>query len=102
MLVYGLVRTDAVGWGSPQTIAALVIAAVLLARSSSSRRGSPTRRWCPSGSCAPALAGANLAMLCVGGSMFAMWYFVSLYLQGVLGESPLHGAGSRSCPARSR
>ena len=46
----------------------------------------------------PALAGANLAMLCVGGSMFAMWYFASLYLQGVLGESPLR-AGLAFLPA---
>jgi MFS family permease len=37
-------------------------------------------------------------MLCVGGSMFAMWYFASLYLQGALGESPLR-AGLAFLPA---
>ena len=91
-LVYGLVRTDVVGWGSPQTAAALVVAAVLMAAflfvetrvAASPLVPLPLLRT-------PALAGANLAMLCVGGSMFAMWYFTSLYLQGVLGESPLRG-----------
>ena len=28
-------------------------------------------------------------MFCLGGSVFAMWYFVSLYLQQVLGYSPI-------------
>ena len=45
-----------------------------------------------------ALAGANIAMACVGGSMFAMWYFVSLYLQEVLHLSPLQ-AGVGFIPA---
>jgi predicted MFS family arabinose efflux permease len=37
-------------------------------------------------------------MACVGGSMFAMWYFVSLYLQEVLGMTPLD-AGLAFIPA---
>ncbi len=44
------------------------------------------------------LTGANIAMACVGGSMFAMWYFVSLYLQEVLYLSPLQ-AGVGFIPA---
>ena len=45
-----------------------------------------------------ALMGANISMACVGGSMFAMWYFVSLYLQEVLAMSPLD-AGLAFIPA---
>ena len=36
-----------------------------------------------------ALTASNLAMLFVGGAMFSMWFFVSLYLQDVLRFSPL-------------
>jgi predicted MFS family arabinose efflux permease len=36
-----------------------------------------------------ALSTANLVVFALGASMFAMWYLVSLYLQQVLGYSPL-------------
>ena len=35
------------------------------------------------------LAGANILVFLLGAAMFAMWYFVSLYLQQVLGYSPI-------------
>ncbi len=35
------------------------------------------------------LTGANVLVLLLGAAMFAMWYFVSLYLQQVLGYSPI-------------
>ena len=98
-LVYGLVRTDVIGWGSPATAAALAIAAVLMAGFLVVETRVATSPLVPLRMLrVPSLAGANLAMLCVGGSMFAMWYFASLYLQGVLGESPLR-AGLAFLPA---
>jgi len=36
-----------------------------------------------------ALSGANLAMLMCGAAVFPMWLFLSLYMQDVLGFSPL-------------
>ena len=36
------------------------------------------------------LSVANLVMLLIGGATFGMWFFVSLYLQQVLGFSPIH------------
>ena len=36
-----------------------------------------------------ALTGANLVMFCFGVAMFAMWFFLSLYLQQVLGYDPV-------------
>ena len=36
-----------------------------------------------------AVTGANLVMFCFGASMFAMWFFLSLYLQQVLGYDPV-------------
>ncbi len=98
-LVYGLVRTDSVGWVSGETFAAMAIALVLVAAFLVIETRVATAPLVPLGILrSPALAGANLAMLCVGGAMFAMWYFVSLYLQGVLGESPLM-AGLAFLPA---
>ena len=35
------------------------------------------------------LSAANLVVFALGSSVFAMWYFVTLYLQNVLGYSPL-------------
>jgi predicted MFS family arabinose efflux permease len=35
------------------------------------------------------VTGANLVMFCFGVGMFAMWFFLSLYLQQVLGYSPV-------------
>lgn len=35
------------------------------------------------------LTAANLVVFCMGGATFAMWYFVSLYLQNVLGYQPI-------------
>ena len=35
------------------------------------------------------LTGANVAVVLMGSSMFALWYFISLYLQQVLGLTPI-------------
>ena len=35
------------------------------------------------------LSGANVVVFCLGAAVFAMWYFLSLYLQEVLGYSPI-------------
>ncbi len=97
--VYGIVQTNVHGWTSTWTWTPIAAAAVLLAaflfielRVASSpivSLGLMKSR---------VLTGANIAMACVGGSMFAMWYFVSLYLQEVLYLSPLQ-AGVGFIPA---
>ena len=98
-LVYGVVRTDTNGWTSPETLIALALAAVLLVAFLVIEARVSRAPLVPLGLLrSRGLAGANLAMLCVGGSMFAMWYFVSLYLQGVLGHGPLR-AGLEFLPA---
>ena len=37
----------------------------------------------------PALRAANVVILLLGAALFAMWFFLSLFLQQVLGHSPL-------------
>src|SRR6202008_2203377 len=89
-LVYGVVRSEEPGRGAAGPLAWLVVAAVLIAAFLVVETRVARAPLAPLGLLrSRALAGSNLAMFFVGGSMFAMWYFVSLYLQGVLGESPL-------------
>jgi EmrB/QacA subfamily drug resistance transporter len=90
VLTYGIVRTDQHGWGSARTLLTLAAGAALLAvfvvveGRLAARPLVPLRIFA-----SRALSGANVVVFCLGGSVFAMWYFVSLYLQQVLGYSPL-------------
>jgi EmrB/QacA subfamily drug resistance transporter len=89
-LAFGLVRASTYGWGSARTVATLAIGLALLGLF-----GLIEGRFAK----APlmplrilrsrALVGANAVVLLLGAGMFAMWFFVSLYLQEVLGDSPL-------------
>ncbi|MFI5685381.1 MFS transporter [Streptomyces sp. NPDC051636] len=85
LLVLGVVRTDAQGWGSPAPLAMLVSAATLLAAFvfAESRAPAPLlrlgllrSRW---------VAGANVLVFFSTAGQFAAFYFVSLYMQQVLG-----------------
>ena len=83
-LVYGIVRTDALGWGSigvlaPIAASAALIGAFVLVESRFARDPlMPLHIFR-----LPALSAANLAMLLLAASTFAMWFLVSLYLQQV-------------------
>ncbi|CAL9593320.1 Multidrug resistance protein Stp [Streptomyces sp. enrichment culture] len=85
LLVLGVVRTDALGWDSPVTWATLAAAAVLLAAfvCAESRADAPLLRlglvrcrW---------VAGANVLVFLAAAGQFTAFYFVSLYMQQVLG-----------------
>ena len=90
LLVLGIVRTDQTGWGSAPTLAIIAAGIVLLAvfvlvEGRFARAPlMPLRIWR-----SRTLSAANVVVLLVGGSTFAMWFFVSLYLQQVLGYSPI-------------
>jgi EmrB/QacA subfamily drug resistance transporter len=90
VLTYGIVHTDQYGWGSARTLVTIAAGLVLLAlfvliEGRFARRPLVPLRIFGS----RAVSGANVVVFCLGGSVFAMWYFVSLYLQQVLGYSPL-------------
>ncbi|TDD64758.1 MFS transporter [Actinomadura rubrisoli] len=85
LLVFGVIRTETRGWTSAVTLATLAGAAVLLAAFTfaESRTAAPLvrlgllrSRW---------VAGANLFVFLAAAGQFASFYFVSLYMQGVLG-----------------
>lgn len=87
LLVTAVVRTDAQGWGSPATWTMLVTAAMLLAAFVVTESKAPVpllrlgllrSRW---------VAGANVLVFFSTAGQFAAFYFVSLYMQRVLGMS---------------
>ncbi len=89
-LVYGIVRTDVLGWGAlgslgPISAGVALLAAFVLVEGRFAK--------------APLvplsifrlrlLRAANITVLILYGGMFAMWFFLSLYLQQVLGYGPI-------------
>jgi len=88
-LVYAVAGTDTHAWSSTTTIVPLVVAATLLLAfiviENLTKAPLVPFRLLRS----RALAVANVAMLFVGGAMFSMWFFITLYLQDVLHFSPL-------------
>jgi len=88
-LTYGLSQASSDGWGSPGVVTALVAAAVLIAgfaavEATSSSPLIPLALFRPR-----SLRIANLLMLCLGVSMTAVFFFLSLYLQEAIGYSAL-------------
>jgi EmrB/QacA subfamily drug resistance transporter len=89
LLVYAIVDAESAGWGSAQTIGLLTAAIVLLGIFTviELRSHAPL---VPFGIFRKrTLTGANVVGLMVGGSLFAMFFFITLYMQQVLGYSPI-------------
>ena len=91
VLVYGITRTtkDGTGWSNPTTIGCFVAAVVLLAlfilvESRHEHPIMPLRLFRDRNRSA-----SYLVMLIVGGAMFSMFYFISLFVQGILDYSPV-------------
>ncbi len=88
-VVFGIVKAQAWGWGSPRTLGVIAAGAALLA----------LFVWLETRSPAPlvrlsifrirSLATADGVMMLVASAMFGMFFFASLYVQDVLGYSPL-------------
>ena len=90
MLVYAVVDATDAGWGSTQTIGLLALSAALIATFVAIELRSqaplvPFRIFR-----LRTLTGANIVGLLVGGSLFSMFFFITLYMQQVLGYSPIH------------
>jgi EmrB/QacA subfamily drug resistance transporter len=101
VLTYGIVRTDVNGWGSTRSIVTFAIAAALLALSLFIEARVAVAPLLPLRLFRSRhLSSANFVVFMLGCSAFAMWYFVSLYLQQVLGYSPIE-AGLAFLPMAS-
>jgi EmrB/QacA subfamily drug resistance transporter len=89
-LAYGIVRTDALGWGSAGVLLPLASAVALIGAFVYVEGRVAADPLMPLHIFKlPALRTANLAMAILSASMFAMWFLLSLYLQQVLGADPL-------------
>jgi EmrB/QacA subfamily drug resistance transporter len=90
VLVYAIVRTETYRWTAWQTLAplglaALLLGAFLLVEGRLARSPLMPLRIFRS----RAVSGANVVIMLLFGAMFASWYFQTLYMQEVLGYSPL-------------
>ncbi|MBQ0826584.1 MFS transporter [Streptomyces tagetis] len=87
LLVFGVVRTDRYAWTSPVTLTTLALAVVLLAAFVHAERTTTREPLVRLGLFANrAVAAANGYNLLLGAAMASAFYFMSLYLQRVLGN----------------
>jgi EmrB/QacA subfamily drug resistance transporter len=97
LLVFGLIRGNPEGWGSAIIVTSLAVAVVLLVvfvaiemrRENAMLDLSLFRK--------PAFAGVSIVAFALSASMFALFLYFTLYIQDVLGYSPLE-AGLRFLP----
>jgi EmrB/QacA subfamily drug resistance transporter len=97
LLVYGLIKAPDQGWGAPSTWLELAGAAALLACFLLIERYVREPILPLSIFRVPGLAAANLTGLIGFAGMLSMFYFLTLYMQTVLGYSPI-AAGAAYLP----
>jgi EmrB/QacA subfamily drug resistance transporter len=88
-LVFGLSRAATAGWGDEYTVAALAVAVALLVtflviESRSPHALMPLRIFSDRNR-----AGSYVIMLCLAAAMFATFFFITQFVQNILGYSPL-------------
>ncbi|HEY1273553.1 MAG TPA: MFS transporter, partial [Thermoleophilaceae bacterium] len=90
VLTFGIVKTEQYGWGSARTLITLAIAVALLGIFIAIEARFAKAPLMPlSIFRSRQLSGANIVVLMLGSSAFAMWYFASLYLQEVHDFTPI-------------
>ncbi len=98
LLVYALVQGNELGWGSPEIVAFLTAAVVLLVAFVIVERLQSRPMLDLALFRRPAFTGASIVAFTLASSFFAMFLYLTLYLQDVLGYSPLQ-AGLRFLPS---
>jgi EmrB/QacA subfamily drug resistance transporter len=94
VLVFAIVKSQSYGWGSPRTIGLLAAGVSLLVGFLALERRSRAPLMPLSIFRRPSLAAADLTLLLTSAAVFAAFFFVSLYLQQILGYSPLRAGVS--------
>ncbi|MGE5408846.1 MAG: MFS transporter [Syntrophothermus sp.] len=97
LLIFGLIRGNPEGWGSPLILACLIGAVALLALFIEIERRSDHPMLDLSLFANPAFNGVSIVAFCLSSGMFAMFLYLTIYMQGVLDFSPLK-AGLRFLP----
>jgi EmrB/QacA subfamily drug resistance transporter len=90
VLAYALLDASSAGWGSTKIISLLAVSVALIGAFVAIELRSaaplvPFRIFR-----LRTLSGANVVGLLLGASLFSMFFFISLYMQQVLGYSPIH------------
>ncbi len=93
-LTYGFIEASNYGWTSPRILGAFAIAAVSLVTFALLELHQRAPMLDLSLFRNRTFSGANSAMLFVGLAMFGTFFFVSLYMQNVLGYSPVEAGAS--------
>ena len=88
-LVFALVRANVWGWGSAQTLLVLAAAAVLLTTFVILQLRGRHPLVPPRLFRSRTLVGADVGMLIAGAGLFAVFFFLTLYMQDLLHYSPL-------------
>jgi EmrB/QacA subfamily drug resistance transporter len=89
VLVYVIVKAQTYGWGSARTVGLGAVAVAMLAAFLAIERRSAAPLMRLSIFRIRALAVADAVLLLVASGMFGMFFFASLYVQEILGYSPL-------------
>ncbi len=90
ILVYGVVEAGLIGWTSPAALAGIIAGIALLAVFVVIETKVASAPLIPFAELTKPLRIANNIVLLFSASLFPMWFVSSLYLQQVLGLSPLH------------
>jgi len=90
VLVYGVVKAGVNGWGALAALGPIVAGLALLAVFCLIEARVAPAPLVPFRELTKPLSVANAIVLLFSGALFPMWYLSSLYLQQVLGLSPLH------------
>jgi EmrB/QacA subfamily drug resistance transporter len=96
-LVFGIVESNTYGWGSARTMGSLAVGTALLAGFLAIESRSPAPLVRLSIFRLRRLAAADLTLLLASAAVFSTFFFVSLYLQQILGYRPLR-AGAAFLP----
>jgi EmrB/QacA subfamily drug resistance transporter len=96
-LVFALIRGNDEGWGSGMIVGLLVASAVLMAAFIVAERMQEYPMLDLTLFRKPAFVGVSASAFALSASMFAMFLYLTLYIQGVLGYSPFQ-AGLRFLP----
>lgn len=96
-IVYGLIRGNALGWGSAQIVGSLVAGAILLAAFLVRERTARTPMIALGMFTARAFSAANAVGFLMSFGMFGSIFLITLFIQDVQGYSPFQ-AGLRTMP----
>jgi EmrB/QacA subfamily drug resistance transporter len=89
VLVYAIVKAQSYGWGSARTVGLIAASLVLLAAFVAIERRSKAPLIRLDIFRVKTLTVANVVLLLVASGLFGMFFFASLYVQEILGYSPL-------------